>query len=224
MSKVFKYYYDLMSQPSRALWIALKMGKTQFEDCPVALRKMEQYTEAYKKVNRFQKVPAIVDNDFHLSESVAILRYLADKQQFSEALYPRDIRERAKVDEFLEWHHLGVRYGCSGYFMHLWLLPFRGLADKPTKEKALELKIEMERQLKIVEGLWLKDDNFLTGNKLTVADLFGACEIEQTKLCRYDVKEKFPNITKWLERVRTESNPYFDEAHKYLYKAVQVLA
>lgn len=35
---------------------------------------VEQYTEAYKKVNRFQKVPAIVDNDFHLSESVAILR------------------------------------------------------------------------------------------------------------------------------------------------------
>uniref|UniRef100_A0A1A9W9V7 Glutathione S-transferase theta class 1 n=1 Tax=Glossina brevipalpis TaxID=37001 RepID=A0A1A9W9V7_9MUSC len=224
MSKHFKYYYDLMSQPSRALWIALKMGKTQFEDCPIALRKKEQYTEAFKKINRFQKVPAIVDNGFHLSESVAILRYLADKQQFSKALYPRDIQERAKVDEFLEWQHLGLRYGCSHYFLHLWLLPFRGVAAKPTKEKAQELKIEMEHQLKILEELWLKDNNFVVGNKLTVADLFGACEIEQIKLCRYDIKEKFPNITKWLERVREESNPCFDEAHKYLYKAVQVLS
>lgn len=85
-----------MSQPSRAIWIALKMGKISFEECPVALRKcklnvllasssvftyssivfiVEQFTDEYKKINRFQKVPAIVDGDFHLSESVAIVRY-----------------------------------------------------------------------------------------------------------------------------------------------------
>ncbi|TMW40149.1 hypothetical protein DOY81_014771, partial [Sarcophaga bullata] len=32
------YYYDLMSQPSRALYIILKMSGVQFEDCPIALR------------------------------------------------------------------------------------------------------------------------------------------------------------------------------------------
>ena len=39
MSKLVKIYYDFISQPSRALWIGLKMSKTPFEDCPVALRK-----------------------------------------------------------------------------------------------------------------------------------------------------------------------------------------
>jgi len=39
MSKAIKYYYDFLSQPSRALWIGMKMSKTPFEDCPVALRK-----------------------------------------------------------------------------------------------------------------------------------------------------------------------------------------
>lgn len=34
-----KYYYDLMSQPSRVLWIALRLGKIPYEDCPIALRK-----------------------------------------------------------------------------------------------------------------------------------------------------------------------------------------
>ena len=33
-----KFYYDLMSQPSRAMHIILKMSGVQFEDCPVALR------------------------------------------------------------------------------------------------------------------------------------------------------------------------------------------
>lgn len=34
----------------------------------------EQLTDEYKKINRFQKVPALVDGDFHLSESVAMIR------------------------------------------------------------------------------------------------------------------------------------------------------
>lgn len=31
-------------------------------------------TDEYKKINRFQKVPAIVDGDFHLAETIAIVR------------------------------------------------------------------------------------------------------------------------------------------------------
>lgn len=34
-----KFYFDLLSQPSRALWLALKISKTPIEFCPVALRK-----------------------------------------------------------------------------------------------------------------------------------------------------------------------------------------
>ena len=34
-----KYYFDLMSQPSRAVYIFLKANNIQFEAKPVALRK-----------------------------------------------------------------------------------------------------------------------------------------------------------------------------------------
>lgn len=33
-----KFYYDLMSQPSRALFIIFRLSGMQFEDCVVALR------------------------------------------------------------------------------------------------------------------------------------------------------------------------------------------
>lgn len=39
MSKPIKFYYDLMSQPARALYIFLKITNIPFEQCPVALRK-----------------------------------------------------------------------------------------------------------------------------------------------------------------------------------------
>ncbi|TMW50315.1 hypothetical protein DOY81_004592 [Sarcophaga bullata] len=222
MSKLVKIYYDFISQPSRALWIGLKMSKTPFEDCPVALRKKEQLTEEFKKINRFQKVPALVDGDFHLSESVAMLRYLADKGLFSAELYPKDLLNRARIDEFLSWHHLTLRAGCGYYFRRAWLMPLNGLADKPTPEHDAKLISKMEDQLELLEKIWLKETNFLAGQKLTAADLFGASEIEQTKLCKYEVSEKFPKTRDWLARVREESNPYYDEAHKYINKMAKL--
>lgn len=214
----FKLYYDLISQPSRALWIALQLGKIPYEDCPVALRKSEQLKPEFKQINRFQKVPALVDGDFHLSESIAMVRYLADKGQFSELLYPKALQHRARVDEFLEWQHLSVRLGCSIYFRDMWLFPINGIKPKPSAERAAVLCKNMETQLKILEEIWLKDTKFLVDNEMTVADLFGACEVEQTRLVQYDVGKKFPKIAEWLQHVREQANPHYDVAHKVIYK------
>jgi glutathione S-transferase len=43
----------------------------------------------------------------HLTESAAILAFLADKHGWSD-LYPTDITQRAKVNEYMHWHHNGV--------------------------------------------------------------------------------------------------------------------
>ncbi|EDW47133.1 glutathione S-transferase theta-1 isoform X2 [Drosophila sechellia] len=221
MSKAVKYYYDFLSQPSRALWIAMKLGKTPFEDCPVALRKQEQLTDEYRSINRFQKVPAIVDGKFQLGESVSIVRYLADKGVFSEQLYPKALEDRARVDEFLEWQHFNVRLVCSLFFRQVWLLPAKGLAPAPKPEAVKKLIKDVESNLGLLERLWLEKD-FLVGDKLTVADIFGASEINQMKLCQYNVNEKqFPKVAKWMERVRDATNPYYDEAHSFVYKTSQ---
>lgn len=72
-----KFYYDLMSQPSRALYIFFKLNQVPITFVPVALRNGEHLTEEYKKnINRFQRVPCIIDDDgWKLSETVAIFRY-----------------------------------------------------------------------------------------------------------------------------------------------------
>lgn len=99
--------------------------------------------------------------------------------EFCENLYPKDLQKRARVDEFLEWQHLGLRLGCSTYFRNIWLYPMSGLAEVPSVEKMSKLQQEMENNLKSVEKIWLNKSDFVTGNRLTAADLFGACEIEQ---------------------------------------------
>ncbi|XP_017045396.1 glutathione S-transferase theta-1 [Drosophila ficusphila] len=222
MSKSIRFYYDLLSPPSRALWLALKLGNKPIEYCPIALRKFEQLTDEYKKINRFQKVPAIVHGDFHLAETIAIIRYLADKGQFDERLYPKSVEARARVDEFLEWQHLNIRLACSLFFRDVWLFPINGLAPKPKPEQIQNLIEGVESNLSLLELLWLEKD-FLAGTNLTVADLMGASEINQLKICHYKVDEKkFPKVAKWLERVREATNPYHDEGLTFInHKAKQ---
>lgn len=69
-----KLYFDLLSQPSRALYIFLKLNKVQFEPMVTKLGRGQHLKSAFKEVNRFQKVPCIDDGGFKLSESVAIFR------------------------------------------------------------------------------------------------------------------------------------------------------
>ncbi|XP_067640763.1 glutathione S-transferase theta-1 isoform X2 [Eurosta solidaginis] len=213
-----KFYYDLMSQPSRALLIILKMSGVQFQDCPVALRKGEHLTEEFKQnINRFQRVPCIIDDGFKLAESIAVLRYLSAKGKIPEHLYPKYFVEQARVDEFLEWHHLALRITCSLYFRTVWLDPLV-TGERPEDDKIEKLKNQMEGNLDIIENVWLAKTDFLTGQSLKVADIFAACEIEQTRLADYDVRIKYPKIKAWLKRVRAGCNPHYDYAHQIVYK------
>lgn len=116
-----------MSQPSRALYIFLKTANIPFIDHQIALRKglhinqsnwnelcnliafvlsligIHLTDEYQNNVNRFQKVPALVDNTFQLSESIAMFRYIAAKEKFDDHWYPKDLQTRGRIDEYLEW-------------------------------------------------------------------------------------------------------------------------
>ncbi|XP_049310972.1 glutathione S-transferase theta-1 isoform X1 [Bactrocera dorsalis] len=213
-----RFYYDLMSQPSRALYIIFKISNVQYQDCPVALRKGEHLTEEFKEnINRFQRVPCIIDDGYKLAESIAILRYLSAKGKIPEHLYPKYFVEQARVDEFLEWHHITLRVTCSLFFRTIWMDPLL-TGVRPSNEKIQHLTQHMEANLDIVENVWLQKTDFLTGQRLTAADIFAACEIEQIRLADYDVRIKYPKIKAWLKRVRAGCNPHYDNAHQYVYK------
>lgn len=135
-------------------------------------------TDNYEKINRFKVVPCIIDGDFKLSESIAILRYLDETQRGSDSLYPKDAKQRARIDEYLEWQHLNTRAGCSGFFREQFILPL--LTGKPSDENQLNwIKKMRDGALKKIETVWLTDSAFIAGDKLTAADLFAATEIEQ---------------------------------------------
>ena len=55
----------------------------------------------YTAINPNSLVPMLEDGDFRLTESSAILKYLADK--VGSPAYPKDLKQRAKVNEMMDW-------------------------------------------------------------------------------------------------------------------------
>ncbi|CAH0715343.1 unnamed protein product, partial [Brenthis ino] len=217
---VLKLYYDLMSQPSRALYILLNTAKCNFESKLVDLRKGEHFSEEFTAVNRLQRVPVIDYNGFVLSESIAIVKYLAGENLIPDHLYPKDNKLQARVDEFLEWHHIGLRLHCSMYFRAKHLDPI--ITGKIPDAKTLKgYERRMVSALDLFESKWLNNGTeFVAGNTITVADLFAACELEQPRMAGYDPADHFKDISVWWKKVRDHFNPVYEEAHVILNKIV----
>lgn len=68
----------------------------------------QHLTDDYQNINRFKRIPCIVDGDFKLAESIAIYRYLASVCNVEDHWYPKDAKKRARVDEYLEWQHVSI--------------------------------------------------------------------------------------------------------------------
>ncbi|XP_071445891.1 glutathione S-transferase theta-1 [Hetaerina americana] len=219
---MLKVYFDLMSQPSRAVVLFLKINNIPYEPCPVALRKGEHFTESYSRINPFQKVPVIDEDGFKLTESVAILRYLSQTRDVPDHWYPRDFKSQAVVDEYLEWQHLDIRANCARYFQIKFLQP--AITGIPAKEeRVMDFRKRMEKSLDDVEKFWLKngEKKYLTGNEISIADILGACEVEQPKMAGYDVRLNRPHLSSWLDRVKNYLSPHYDEVHKQVYKVAE---
>lgn len=212
-----KFYTNMLSQPCRAVALFLKINGIPHDTKFVDMAKGEHVSEEYEKLTPFKRVPIIDDNGFILRESVGILRYLCRERNVPDHWYPKDSKQQARVDEYLEWQHLDTRAHCAMFFQIKFLIPM--LTGTPAdEEKVKKIFKRMITTLDLIENVWLKDKPYLTGDKISIADLFGACEIEQPRMAGYDPRKEFPRIAAWLERVRNDLNPHYDEVHKALNK------
>jgi glutathione S-transferase len=76
LSPMLNFYYHPLSPISRRVWVCLLEKEIAFESTTIQLQHKEQFQPEFLAINPFHHVPAIVDGDVRLIESIAILDYL----------------------------------------------------------------------------------------------------------------------------------------------------
>jgi glutathione S-transferase len=118
-------------------FVALREKGIPFEMKTRALHRSEQREEAFARTSLTARVPLLVDGDFALSESSAIVEYLEDA--YAAPAYPRvlpaDVLARARARQIMAWVRsdlMPIREERSAeyvFYDHRDLTPFAPLSD-----------------------------------------------------------------------------------------------
>ncbi|XP_070572937.1 glutathione S-transferase theta-1-like [Ptychodera flava] len=213
-------HYDIMSQPSRSVLLFCEVNNISYEKEITTISSGDNQADEFKAINPMGRVPAMKDGDFTLTESEAILKYLVNKYKTPDHWYPSDPLKKAKVDEYLAWHHANTRTHCIRVFWTEVLIPKMKGRDVDQKKLAEALQL-LDGTLSLLENMFLKDQPFLCGDDITLADLMAVPEFMQLTAAARNPFPNQPKLTAWLERVKSRLQPKFDEFHTPIYKMKQ---
>ncbi len=91
------------SRTIRAHWALHELG-LPYRCEPILPRSGQTKSERFTAVNLRQKIPTLVDGDFTISESAAIVSYLSSVYSRPDnALVPSDPKQRARYDEWVSF-------------------------------------------------------------------------------------------------------------------------
>ncbi|WP_423372084.1 glutathione S-transferase family protein [Burkholderia sp. LMG 32019] len=175
--------------------IALEEMGVDYRLVAVDLRRGEQKTDAFRAMNPDAKVPVLVDRAAHadgdvvLSESAAILVYLAEK---TGQLLPQDGLSRGKVFEQLFFHASAL----SPAFLQAFRAAIGAAPEPDAKARALE---EVERVLGGLDRV-LERGRYVAGDAYSIADIahFGWLWRHQAIGATLD---HFPSVTRWYDDI-----------------------
>ena len=171
------------------------------EEQIVDLMQGEHLQEPYAALNPNKLVPLLEDGDFRLTESSAILKYLADK--FDLPSYPKDLQRRAKVNEMMDWFNTNF-YRDYGYGLcYPQLFPHHKRATEELQSGTLDwAKERVAGWLGILnDHLIGPDKQYLCGDEITIADYFGVCLLTLGEILRFDFSA-YPNVARWLGNMK----------------------
>jgi glutathione S-transferase len=196
-----KLYMHPVSMASRPVRLFMHEKGLKADEQLVDLFTGAHFQEPYASLNPSKMVPMLDDDGFKLTESSAILKYLADKFDLPE--YPKDLKARAKVNEAMDWINTNFYREWAYNLCYPQLFPHLKRPDEKVQQATVEWgKEQSKRWLPVLNDHFIGPSNqYLTGNNITIADYFGACLVTLGELIGNDMTP-YPNITRWLDNMR----------------------
>lgn len=196
-----KLYYHPVSTTSRPIALFAADYGIELEYQAVDLFTGEHVQPAFTAINPHQAVPVLEDGDFRLTESSAILKYLAERT--GVPAYPRDLQQRALVNERMDWFNTSLsRELCYG-FLYPQLMPTHLRPDANAQRHTLDwARRNAVRWLDVLNEHWLGGDNrYVCGERITIADYLGIAQVTVGEAAHVDYS-RWPNVARWIARMK----------------------
>ena len=200
-----KIYYHPASTTSRPVVLFATENGIDAELQLVDLFQGEHFKPPFETINPNHLVPVLEEDGFRLTESSAILKYLADK--IGSPAYPKDLRQRARVNERMDWVNTQICRDLAYGYVYPQVLPTH---KRPSADvQAATLAWGRERAIgwmKVLDEHLIGPKNaYLCGNQITIADYFGASFVTLGELIRSDFAA-YPNVQRWLGNMKRLKN------------------
>ena len=176
----------------RARWALQELG-VGFEPITVNLVAGEHRRPEFLKINPAGKIPVLVDGDVVLTESVAIVLYLAEKYP-EKGFLPRDLAGRAQVHRWLLFAATELEQPLWRISRHTALYP----EDERLPGDVTLARREFEEMAAVLEK-HLRGRDFVVGDHATVADFVVAYTLDWGGEAR--LLDEFPVLRRYMERM-----------------------
>jgi glutathione S-transferase len=193
-----RFYTSPFSSNARRAHMTLIHLGISHEDIVVDLAKRDQKAPSFLAMNPNGRVPVLVDDDLVLTESHAIMAYVADVAG-AEEVWPRAPKERADVHRWLFWsaHHMTPAVSVLNWENMVKKMIGIGPADPKEVARGEALFREFAA---VLDGHLAKHE-WLAHDRLTLADL----AVSTPFMSRIPAKlplDGFGNIERWHARMR----------------------
>lgn len=191
------YVHPMSSNARRTQMTAIFLG-LPIETVFIDLQKGAQRNPEYLALNPNGRVPTLVDGDFVLWESIAIMQYLAAKTP-GQTLYPSEPRAKAIVDQWLSWtaNHWSPSAAQLNFEHFLKGMFGMGEPNAYAVERAAGLFKDYAKTLDAQLG----KSRFVTGETMTLADIAIAAPLMYAQMAKLPL-EGLGNIARWFDEMK----------------------
>ena len=202
-----KLYYDPITVNCRKVVAGLDLVGAPYEEVKMDYFGGDHKKSDYTDINPNASIPALVDGDFVLWESNAIMQYAADKNG-SSAAYPQDARIRADINRWHLWEASQWFGSCYTYLVENLVKPLTG---GETDNAILEAQEPTFHHLANILEQRLAEQPWLCGQEVTIADIAVAAPMHLHDHQKLPL-EPHPHLRRWMKQVEAlpcweKSNP-----------------
>ena len=188
---MLKLYHDPISPNSRRVWITLLEKGLEFDLIEVKLDG-EQFKPEFLAISPFHHIPVLIDEDFSMVESLAILDYLEAKYPHL-AMLPNNPQDLAIV-KMVELATVNELLPATSPLFPIML----GLGEGEL-EKIAQAREKVATVLKFFESL-LDDRPFFGSESITLAEPVAGTVIPWLPRGGVDLSD-YPKLTAWCDRL-----------------------